>query len=210
TYRQLVHARAGEVVTVPYVGTSPTPSRDELALFEVNGDMIRADRFDALAVRDGLLELRGLAAGDYDLWLKRTGERVRVRVVGGALDRDGRAAGRGRRGVPPRAGTAAGLARPEAVGNGPRPGAAARRVRRPRLPGRRRGRAGQPRPGQGRRRPADARAGRAARPGPRGRRRSRQHDRPHGCAAGAAGPRAGPPTPLPPRPPGPLHPAEPG
>src|SRR5207248_453226 len=32
-------------------------------------------------------ELRGLAAGDYDLWLKRTGERVRIRVVDGpALD----------------------------------------------------------------------------------------------------------------------------
>ena len=35
--------------------------------------------------RTGLLELRGLAAGDYDLWLKQTGERIRVRVVDGPI-----------------------------------------------------------------------------------------------------------------------------
>src|SRR5207244_2046787 len=51
--------------------------------FEVQGDLIRSDRYDALGVRDGMLELRGLAAGDYDLWLKRSGERIRVRLVAG-------------------------------------------------------------------------------------------------------------------------------
>ena len=51
----------------------------------MRGDVIRADRFDALAIKDGMLELRGLAAGDYDLWLKRTGERIRVRVVDGPV-----------------------------------------------------------------------------------------------------------------------------
>ncbi len=83
TYRRVVHARAGETVTLPYLGTTPAPSRAEFALFEVRDDLIRTDRFDALAVRDGLLELRGLAAGDYELWLKPTGEQVRVRVVAG-------------------------------------------------------------------------------------------------------------------------------
>jgi hypothetical protein len=87
TYRHFVHARAGETVTVPYPFTAPAPAREEFALFEVEGDVIRADRFDALAVRDGLLELRGLAAGDYDLWLYRTGERIRVRVVAGPAEK---------------------------------------------------------------------------------------------------------------------------
>jgi hypothetical protein len=85
TYRRLVHAKAGETVTLPYLGTAPAPTREELALFEMRGDLIRADRFDALAIRDGLLELRGLPAGDYDLWLKRSGERIRVRVVDGPV-----------------------------------------------------------------------------------------------------------------------------
>ena len=70
TYRQLMHAPAGEVITLPYLGTAGKPSHEELALFEVRGDVIRADRFAALSIRNGLMELKGLAPGDYDLWLK--------------------------------------------------------------------------------------------------------------------------------------------
>ena len=83
TYRQVVHARAGEAVSLPYVGAGAKASRDELALFEMAGSHFRADKFDALAVNDGMVELRGLAAGDYDLFLKRGGDRIRVRVVAG-------------------------------------------------------------------------------------------------------------------------------
>jgi hypothetical protein len=83
TYRRVVDAKSGETVTLPYLGTAATPSRAEFALFEVRDELIRADRFDALAIRNGLLELRGLAAGDYELWLKQTGEQVRVRIVAG-------------------------------------------------------------------------------------------------------------------------------
>ncbi|HVK18736.1 MAG TPA: Ig-like domain-containing protein, partial [Fimbriiglobus sp.] len=87
TYRSALHAKVGEAVTLPYLGDAGKPTRDELALFEVRGDAVLADRFDRLAIADGLLELRDLAAGDYDLWLKRTGERVRVRVTAGPVMR---------------------------------------------------------------------------------------------------------------------------
>jgi hypothetical protein len=83
TYRALLHARAGEPIRLPYLGGAEKPGRDEFSLFEVRGSDIRADRFDALALRRGQLELRDLSPGDYDLWLKRTGERIRVRVVAG-------------------------------------------------------------------------------------------------------------------------------
>jgi hypothetical protein len=86
TYRQLVHAKRGEMITLPYLGTATKPSREELALFELRGDTIQADRFDALGVKDGMLELQNLVAGDYDLWLKRTGERIRIRVVEGPVE----------------------------------------------------------------------------------------------------------------------------
>jgi hypothetical protein len=85
TYRQILHARAGEVITLPYLGSAEKPSREELALFEVRGDVIRADRFTALGIRNGLLELKGLLPGDYDLWLKSRGERIRIRVVQGPV-----------------------------------------------------------------------------------------------------------------------------
>ena len=84
TYRQLMHAKAGEVIVVPHLGAAGKPSRDEYGLFEVRGDMIRADKFSALAIENGMVELRGLAPGDYDLYLKRSGEKVRVRVADGA------------------------------------------------------------------------------------------------------------------------------
>jgi hypothetical protein len=85
TYRGLIHAKAGEMIRLPYLGSAEKPSRAEFALFEVRGSEIRADQFDALAIRDGQLELRELAPGDYDLWLKRSGDRIRIRVVQGTI-----------------------------------------------------------------------------------------------------------------------------
>jgi hypothetical protein len=85
TYRSVIHAKAGEPITLPFLGNAPVASRDDFALFEVRGSDIRADRFDAIAVQKGVAELRGLVAGDYDLYLKRTGERIRIRVIAGTV-----------------------------------------------------------------------------------------------------------------------------
>jgi hypothetical protein len=87
-YRQTVHAKAGELISLPYLGLAAKPTSNELALFEVQGEVIRADRFNALDIKDNMLELQGLLAGDYDLWLKRTGERIRIRVVDGTVQGD--------------------------------------------------------------------------------------------------------------------------
>jgi hypothetical protein len=85
TYRQALHAKAGDVVSVPYLGSLAQPSRSELALFEVKGGTIRTDRFEALAISNGRVELRGLASGDYDLYLKSQKEKVRIRIVDGSV-----------------------------------------------------------------------------------------------------------------------------
>jgi hypothetical protein len=83
TYRGSLHAKAGGTVSVPYLGGADKPTREEFALLELHGGAITADRFDALAIKDGLVEARGLEPGDYDLWLKRTGERIHIRVTDG-------------------------------------------------------------------------------------------------------------------------------
>ena len=83
SYRATLHAKAGEVVSVPYLGTADKPTRAEFALLEVRGNVIAADRFEALAIKDGLVEARGLEPGDYDLILKREGQKVRLRVTDG-------------------------------------------------------------------------------------------------------------------------------
>lgn len=83
TYRQLVHAKAGDLITLPYQGAATTPTRLELALLETRGGHIYADRFEAISLKDGMIEMRGLGAGDYDLWLKNSGERIKIRIAEG-------------------------------------------------------------------------------------------------------------------------------
>ncbi len=85
TYRQLVDAKLGDVIALPYLGKAAEPDREELALFEMRGSTIRDDKFEAITLNEGMIEIKGLAAGDYDLWLKRSGERIRLRVVDGSL-----------------------------------------------------------------------------------------------------------------------------
>ena len=50
------------------------------------GSDIRADKYDAITIANGQIELRGLAAGDYDLHLKQSRERIRVCVVAGVVE----------------------------------------------------------------------------------------------------------------------------
>jgi hypothetical protein len=85
TYRQMIHAKAGESITLAYVGKMDASPRDEIALFEVRVNTIRSDRLDAVFVKDGVIELRGLTPGDYELWLKRSHERIHIRVVDGPV-----------------------------------------------------------------------------------------------------------------------------
>jgi len=83
TFRSAIHAKAGDTVTVPYLGSGERPTRGEFALLEMRGNTFVSDRFEALAIKDGLLEARGLAPGDYDLWQKVTGEKIRIRITDG-------------------------------------------------------------------------------------------------------------------------------
>ena len=83
TYSQTLHGRAGQNVTVPFMGDGKKPDRNELSLLEVRGVNFVADRFEALSIKNGLIEITGLGAGDYDLWLKNSGRRIRIRITDG-------------------------------------------------------------------------------------------------------------------------------
>ncbi len=85
TYYQTVHGRVGEPIVLAYLGQAPQPQRDELSLLEIRADGFVSDRFEALAVADGLLHITGLTPGDYDLWLKKENRRIRLRVTAGEV-----------------------------------------------------------------------------------------------------------------------------
>jgi hypothetical protein len=73
-----LHGRVGDVLRLPHQGAGATPRRSELSLLGA-----RHDAFANLAIADGFVELRGLAAGDYTLVDHVQGRWVEVRVTRG-------------------------------------------------------------------------------------------------------------------------------
>jgi len=84
SYPRTVHGRANETIFLPYMGTEQKPLRSKLSLLERRDGTFLQDRFDALAIRNGFVELRDLPAGDYDLLVKDGGTQVTVRLTEGA------------------------------------------------------------------------------------------------------------------------------
>ncbi len=77
------HGLAGERLDIPFMGDGEEPMRSGLSLLELRGTSFVADRFDALSVSNGFVSVNGLPAGDYDLFLKRSGDRIRIRLTAG-------------------------------------------------------------------------------------------------------------------------------
>ena len=76
----VIHAVAGDAVQVPFLGKLD-PS--EVALFEVVAGTYVADHFGKLALENGFLVAKGLAAGDYRLQLKKSHQGMTIRVAAG-------------------------------------------------------------------------------------------------------------------------------
>ncbi len=81
-----LHGRVGDTLYVPYMGSAKEPLRSELSLLEMRGSTFVADRFSALAIKDGFIQISDLARGDYDLLMKSSNTRIRLRVSEGTLD----------------------------------------------------------------------------------------------------------------------------
>ena len=79
----VLHGSVGDILRLPYQGSQTAPSRSEFSLLGHNHDA-----FEHLAIANGFLEVRNLAAGDYVLQLREPGEEVLLRITKGK--RDGR------------------------------------------------------------------------------------------------------------------------
>ncbi|MGC1276069.1 MAG: hypothetical protein WBC44_20390 [Planctomycetaceae bacterium] len=85
TYHSAIHGTAGKTITVPYMGTADKPLRSELSLLEYRSETFFVDRFDALTIKDGMLVINDLPAGDYSLRLKGQGTEMRLRLTEGPV-----------------------------------------------------------------------------------------------------------------------------
>ena len=83
TYDQTVHGQVGKPIELPFMSSAAEASRDDLSLLQLSGDTFSVDQFEHLKLQDGLLVIEGLAAGDYDLLLKQSNTRIRLRIAAG-------------------------------------------------------------------------------------------------------------------------------
>jgi hypothetical protein len=88
-----LHGGVGERLVLPYPALPgqampDQPTREEFSLLELRGESFVADHFDSLSLDGGLLQIQGLDRGDYDLWLKRTDQQIRIRIADGRQDGD--------------------------------------------------------------------------------------------------------------------------
>ncbi|MEL6712606.1 MAG: hypothetical protein AAFP86_02465, partial [Planctomycetota bacterium] len=79
----VVHARVGLPVHVPYTGRATRADRGAFSLIEMRGGAPYRDVFGAIEVTDGYAVLRGLEAGEYRLRIKDTDDDLTVLVVDG-------------------------------------------------------------------------------------------------------------------------------
>ncbi len=96
TLPQNLNGVAGQALELPFVGKQAKAERDSLSLLEYRGETPARDRFDALAVEDGLLRIQGLGRGDYMLLFRETGRQIRIRMAEGPQEQ-GFVLGRSRR-----------------------------------------------------------------------------------------------------------------
>ena len=79
TWSSVLHAAAGSVVRVPWMGSSSSGARPgeqapqaEVSLLETKAGTFTADHAAKLAIKDGFVEITGLTPGDY--WLRMLGD----------------------------------------------------------------------------------------------------------------------------------------
>jgi hypothetical protein len=84
-YPAAVQGATGDVIRLPYMGAEAGPERSAVSLLEERGDTFVADRFAAVTITGGMIELRGLPAGTYDLLLKGARQHITVRLAEGPI-----------------------------------------------------------------------------------------------------------------------------
>jgi hypothetical protein len=81
TFYQSRHAAVGSAIRVRYMGSAQEVSRDEVALFAVRGNTYTKDHFGSIALDDGVYNITGLPGGDYELMLRSSARRIRIKVT---------------------------------------------------------------------------------------------------------------------------------
>ncbi len=88
SYYQTLHGTEGEPIAIPYMPATDQPTEDAVSLLEVRAGQFVADRSTNVEIKEGMIWLRGLQRGDYDLLLLRGRQRISIKIARGPR-RDG-------------------------------------------------------------------------------------------------------------------------
>ncbi len=78
-----LQGNVGQTLYLPYPGKASKPQRDELALLEKRAGTYVADYFSSLRLKNGLVSIQDLPAGDYELRYHKLNHTVIIRVTKG-------------------------------------------------------------------------------------------------------------------------------
>lgn len=82
-----LHAKAGEIVRLPFAATELAPGA--LAFLETRAGLFVANEFPKASLKDGVVEVAGLAPGDYVAYLRGSEERIDIRVTASQAEHTG-------------------------------------------------------------------------------------------------------------------------
>ncbi|MBF0502442.1 MAG: hypothetical protein HQM09_20055 [Candidatus Riflebacteria bacterium] len=83
TYPGVVHAQAESHVRIPVMDLTADDPHEVCSLLELRGGVFAFDCSKNVIVRDGFLSIEKLAAGDYDLWIKKPDKHILLRLTDG-------------------------------------------------------------------------------------------------------------------------------
>lgn len=89
-----IHAKAGDIIRLPVARGGGAAKPEDLVLLETRGGEFVAEHFGKTTLRDGVLEIAGLAPGDYELFLRGPGEKIAIRVTEALAEQSGYALSR--------------------------------------------------------------------------------------------------------------------
>jgi hypothetical protein len=81
TFYRTRHAAVGSPIRIRYMGNEQVVRRSEVALFAVRGSTFTKDHFGSISLNEGIYNIIGLPAGDYELLLRSSSRRITIKVT---------------------------------------------------------------------------------------------------------------------------------
>ena len=88
TYWDVVHSLEGENIEIPLPSEFETSLERDFAVYEIRGPRYSKDWFKKAKIKDGLLVLSGLPAGDFVLWMKNANRKIEIKITDGVAGKN--------------------------------------------------------------------------------------------------------------------------